>query len=123
MRYLITGLLACLSLVACDANNDAHRAAENDAASAAAADAQYEAENESQRLNKWFAARYEEQLRFSPITLTFLGRKELYDQVDDFLFIDGSAELSDRLRVRLIELDNLLLLAGILTRFGDHALL
>ena len=32
---------------------------------------------ESQRLNQWFAAKYAEELRFSPITLTFLGRKEL----------------------------------------------
>ncbi|MES0873786.1 DUF885 domain-containing protein [Sinimarinibacterium thermocellulolyticum] len=38
---------------------------------------------ETERINAWFEARYEEQLRFSPITLTFLGRKELYDQLDD----------------------------------------
>ena len=38
---------------------------------------------ESARLNTWFDARYEEQLQFSPIQLTFLGRKELYDQIDD----------------------------------------
>lgn len=41
------------------------------------------ARTESQRLNQWFAAKYAEELRFSPITLTFLGRKELYDQLDD----------------------------------------
>lgn len=38
---------------------------------------------ESARLNAWFDAKYEEQLKFSPIQLTFLGRKELYDQIDD----------------------------------------
>ena len=38
---------------------------------------------ETARLNAWFETRYEEQLRFSPIQLTFLGRKELYDQIDD----------------------------------------
>jgi uncharacterized protein (DUF885 family) len=27
--------------------------------------------------------KYEEQLQFSPIQLTFLGRKDLYDQIDD----------------------------------------
>jgi uncharacterized protein (DUF885 family) len=38
---------------------------------------------ETARLNAWFEEQYEEQLKFSPIRLTFLGRKELYDQIDD----------------------------------------
>ena len=38
---------------------------------------------ETARLNAWFEAQYEEQLKFSPLRLTFLGRKELYDQLDD----------------------------------------
>ena len=38
---------------------------------------------ESARLNAWFEKKYEEQLQFSPIQLTMLGRKELYDQIDD----------------------------------------
>jgi uncharacterized protein (DUF885 family) len=41
------------------------------------------AQSESQRLNAWFEQKYEQELRFSPIALTFLGRKELYDQLDD----------------------------------------
>src|SRR5690606_7818269 len=41
------------------------------------------AQSESRRLNAWFADKYERQLQFSPIALTFLGRKELYDQLDD----------------------------------------
>lgn len=40
-------------------------------------------QTETQRLNKWFDARYEEQLKFSPMRLSQLGRKELYDQIDD----------------------------------------
>lgn len=40
--------------------------------------------SESDRLNAWFADRYEEQLQFSPIQLTFLGRKDQYDRIDDF---------------------------------------
>ena len=39
--------------------------------------------SESERLNQWFATKYEEQLQNSPMMLTFLGRKERYDQVDD----------------------------------------
>lgn len=38
---------------------------------------------ETQRLTEWLDARYEEELRFSPISLTVQGRKELYDQIDD----------------------------------------
>ncbi len=41
------------------------------------------AQSESQRLNAWFEDKYEQELRFSPIALTFLGRKELYDRLDD----------------------------------------
>jgi len=41
------------------------------------------ARSESARLNAWFGQKYEEELRFSPIMLTFLGRKELYDRLDD----------------------------------------
>lgn len=41
------------------------------------------AKTESERLNQWFAVKYEEELQMSPMMLTFLGRKEKYDQVDD----------------------------------------
>ena len=40
-------------------------------------------ESESDRLNAWLEERYEEELMNSPITLTFLGRKELNDKIDD----------------------------------------
>jgi uncharacterized protein (DUF885 family) len=40
-------------------------------------------QSESERLNEWFELRFEEQLQFSPISLTFMGRKERYDEVDD----------------------------------------
>ncbi len=40
-------------------------------------------QSETQRINEWFEARYEEQLQFSPIGLTFIGRKDQYDQLDD----------------------------------------
>ncbi|HYD25053.1 MAG TPA: DUF885 domain-containing protein [Croceibacterium sp.] len=42
------------------------------------------AATQSERLRAWFEAKYEEQLRFSPLTLTQLGRKELYGELDDF---------------------------------------
>ena len=39
--------------------------------------------SESERLNLWFDERNEELLAFSPLTLTMLGRKEKYDEIDD----------------------------------------
>lgn len=39
---------------------------------------------QSAKLNEWFDAKYEEQLQFSPVALTFLGRKDKNDQIDCF---------------------------------------
>lgn len=38
---------------------------------------------ETARLDAWLDTQYERSLQFSPIGLTVLGRKELYDQLDD----------------------------------------
>ena len=58
--------------------------AAQDAPAATPASAADQAQQTQQtRLDAWFAEKYQEQLRFSPISLTFLGRKELYDQLDD----------------------------------------
>ncbi len=47
--------------------------------------AQQPAQNETERLNQWFAARWQEQLEFSPIQKTFLGiNDEDYGEIDDF---------------------------------------
>ncbi|MDC8829771.1 DUF885 domain-containing protein [Alteromonas gilva] len=40
-------------------------------------------ESETERLNAWFEEKYEQQLQFSPLSLTRQGRKDLYDQIDD----------------------------------------
>ena len=39
---------------------------------------------ETARLNEWFEARFEEQLDFSPVWKTQLGRKDDYDKIDDY---------------------------------------
>jgi uncharacterized protein (DUF885 family) len=41
------------------------------------------ATSESERLNQWFETKYEESLQFSPLTMTSLGRKDKYDEIDD----------------------------------------
>ena len=43
------------------------------------------------RLNAWFERKYEEQLQFSPIQLTMLGRKDLYAKLDD-MSREGAAQ-------------------------------
>ena len=47
--------------------------------------------SETDLLNTWFDKKFEESLKFSPITQTFLGRKTDYDKIDDF-----SIESTDR---------------------------
>ena len=39
---------------------------------------------ETDRINTWFDAKFEESLKLSPITQTFLGRKTDYDKIDDY---------------------------------------
>ncbi|PHR21649.1 MAG: DUF885 domain-containing protein [Sphingopyxis sp.] len=42
------------------------------------------AETETDRINAWFDEKYEEELAFSPIEQTFIGRKTDYGLIDDF---------------------------------------
>ena len=71
MRITILSMLAAL-LVACGQSS-----------TDPAADAK-SAESETDRLNAWFEEKYEEQLQFNPIQMTFLGRKDRYDELGDF---------------------------------------
>ncbi len=84
MRRILTTIPFVLALAACgqpDADREAAATAESAApVETAAAEA---AQTESERLNAWFEAKYEELLQFSPLQLAFIGRKDLYDQVDD----------------------------------------
>jgi uncharacterized protein (DUF885 family) len=52
-----------------------------------------ETQSESQRLNSWFDAKYEELLQLSPIQLTFLGRKERNNELDDFSMAGADLQL------------------------------
>ena len=52
--------------------------------------------SESARLNSWLDARYEEELRFSPLFETILGRKVDYDRIDDVSEAAGDAQLAWR---------------------------
>ena len=69
-----------IGLAACDRSAGAGPAANTTAAAAPSAE---QVKAESARLNAWFETQYEEQLKFSPIQLSFLGRKDMNDQLDD----------------------------------------
>ena len=45
-------------------------------------------------INEWFDARYEEELLFSPIGLTFLGRKDRNDELGEFSYAAFAKELA-----------------------------
>ncbi len=74
---LALAIVMSLGLAACDKTSGDAAAPTATAASAEQVKA------ESARLNAWFEKQYEEQLKFSPIQLSFLGRKDLNDQLDD----------------------------------------
>ncbi|MBT0585280.1 DUF885 domain-containing protein [Alteromonas oceanisediminis] len=43
----------------------------------------HEQQSETERLNAWFEAQYEQQLQQSPLRMTSLGRKDRYGEIDD----------------------------------------
>ena len=67
-------LAIALALAACSPQHAVERTS---------AAATQQAEDESARLNAWFETQYEQFLQFSPTTMTFQGRKDRYDQLDD----------------------------------------
>jgi uncharacterized protein (DUF885 family) len=64
------------------------------AAQAGAQKAAPAGEAETARLNEWFAARWKEQLDFSPIQKTVLGMKEDNDKINDFSERGDDAQLA-----------------------------
>ncbi|HAW94120.1 MULTISPECIES: DUF885 domain-containing protein [unclassified Arsukibacterium] len=55
----------------------------NSAENPVTAQATVAASSTTERLNQWFEEKYEQQLQQSPLQMTFLGRKDKYDQIDD----------------------------------------
>ncbi|AQQ69125.1 hypothetical protein Mag101_16925 [Microbulbifer agarilyticus] len=51
-------------------------------------------QDETARLTEWFDAKYEEELKFSPIQLSYLGRKELYSEIDDMTKAAAESQLA-----------------------------
>ena len=83
MRLVLIILSAAVLLTACDRGGQPAAPQPEAAPPTQAAPEAAPEYSESERLNAWFEERYEEQLQQSPIQLTFLGRKERYDEIDD----------------------------------------
>ena len=83
VKLLLSAIAIVLIASACQKDATVRpKAANASAESADSATTAVSAEAETKRLNAWFDERYEEQLQFSPATLTFLGRKDQYDKFD-----------------------------------------
>lgn len=85
IKHTASAIALSLALAAC---GPASAPAETDAPAATtqaapAVTAEEMAAN-GERLNAWFDEKYEEQLQFSPVQLSFLGRKDKNDQIDCF---------------------------------------
>ncbi|WP_237067808.1 DUF885 domain-containing protein [Microbulbifer guangxiensis] len=99
---LIPSLLALAILSGCQGEDpnqaaDAAQQAQSAQVSEAATPAMDPAADpaaETARLTEWFNQRYEEQLQFSPMQLSYLGRKDLYDQIDDMSEAADARELA-----------------------------
>jgi uncharacterized protein (DUF885 family) len=82
MRSLLTLILASTVLFGCDSS--APPATETSAiASQPTAVVEDTQPDETARINEWFDTKFEEQLAFSPVFQSILGRKTAYGEIDD----------------------------------------
>jgi uncharacterized protein (DUF885 family) len=82
MRSFLTIFIACSILLACDSSTPpaTQSTAPVNETSAVVEDKQ---KDETAKINEWFDAKFEEQLAFSPIFQSVLGRKTAYGEIDD----------------------------------------
>lgn len=91
MRSSVSALALAFVLSACASQSVPSENLETVAAIKVPAES---AEERSARLNTWFDAKYEEQLQFSPVGLSFQGRKDLNDQIDCLTFACQDEQLA-----------------------------
>ena len=85
MRLTVSAIALAFALTACGQPATTSETAEPPAVGTESAEVTAEVrEAESKRLNEWFDAKFEEELQFSPVTLSFLGRKDQNDKIDCF---------------------------------------
>lgn len=84
-RWLLSAAIVLIGLSACQKEAPSEKQTVSPTVEPATSDSVAAAtpEAETERLNSWLNERYEEELHFSPMQLTMLGRKDLYDEIDD----------------------------------------
>ncbi len=82
MRLTLKALLTIFALSACE--QGAKTSTEPTAVVAVRLATAEEIQAETDRINVWFDEKFEENLKFSPISQTFLGRDTDQDKIDDF---------------------------------------
>lgn len=102
MRVTLSATATALALILA-ACGEAAAPQQDTSAETGAESAQAEApddaaeETETARLNAWFDEKYEELVMMSPIQLTFLGRKERNDEIDDMSYEAAQEQVQWRL--------------------------
>ena len=82
--WLLSGVVLA-ALAACDSDTpDANTKVGTQVADVVEQATDVVTASEADRLNQWFEVQYETELSMSPIGLTMQGRKERYDEIDDF---------------------------------------
>ncbi len=89
MRVTLTALATILALTACGQNTSTSTPTEP----VAVEHSVDTIKAETDRLNAWFEEKYEEDVAFSPIQQTFLGRDTDQDKIDDFSIAAQDAQL------------------------------
>ena len=98
MKHLTT-LLFSLLLTACSDSTKENTALGPELSATDTA----ELTSETTRINDWFYEKNEERLMFSPISLSALGRKELYDQIDE-MSVEAEGERLKWMAATVVEL-------------------
>ncbi len=83
MHLFLILFLAATVLVACD-NSSTPPAVNQNLAGERSVVSEDNQPSETERINAWFDIKFEEELAFSPIWQSFLGRKTAYGEIDDF---------------------------------------
>lgn len=98
MRKTLLSLVIATAIAGCQQAEEPKQTNDSvEATSAQASDPTSQAgdqQQETKRLVEWFDTKYEEQLQFSPIQLSYLGRKEQYDKIDDMSKAASERELA-----------------------------
>ena len=85
MRHTLVTITIGLALAACG-NQESTQSPSSQTAPEIVAESSQPAvavESQTEKLNQWFEQQFETELMMSPISLTSLGRKDRYGEIDD----------------------------------------